>query len=208
MESYWEELFTVATIVLLGAMSPGPDWAIVTKYSLNVSRGAGLMASLGIAVGILLHMTYCLLGVGILISQSPFLFNIIKVVGGLYLCYIGYKGLKAKAVNLDEMGTEQLTVSSHWEAFKVGIVTNALNPKATLFFLSIFSLVIDPGTPLWVLLIYAAVIVLITVLWFGALAFLLSAQTLRSKVVNVSHLVERALGVILICLGVYVAILD
>ncbi|MFT4554329.1 MAG: RhtB (resistance to homoserine/threonine) family protein [Chlamydiales bacterium] len=208
METYWEELFTIATIVLLGAMSPGPDWAIVTKYSLNVSRTAGLMATLGIAVGILLHMTYCLLGVGILISQSPFLFNIIKVVGGLYLCYIGYKGLRAKAVDLKKLSASQTVTPSHWEAFKVGVVTNALNPKATLFFLSLFSLVIDPGTPLWVLLIYVAVIFIITILWFGTLSFLLSAEACRSRIVNVSHWVERGLGIILICLGVYLAILD
>jgi threonine/homoserine/homoserine lactone efflux protein len=92
------QFITVAIVHLFAVMSPGPDFAVVTRNSLFNSRKVGIYTSLGIALGIMVHVTYSLLGVGLLISRSILLFNIIKFVGAAYLIFIGYKSLRAKPV--------------------------------------------------------------------------------------------------------------
>ena len=90
------ELIAVITITLLAVISPGPDFAMVTRNSLMLSRRAGMLTALGIGLGVLVHVTYTLVGVGLLIQQSLWLFNAIKLVGAVYLIYLGVKMLRAK----------------------------------------------------------------------------------------------------------------
>ena len=75
---------TIAVISLLAAMSPGPDFIVVTKNSLSGSRGVGLCTALGVGLGILSHVTYSLIGIGFIISQSIILFAIIGVAIAYY----------------------------------------------------------------------------------------------------------------------------
>lgn len=136
---------TIGLISLLAAMSPGPDFAVVMKNSLFGSRRLGLVTAVGVGLGILLHVTYSLVGIGLLISQSIILFSIIKYIGALYLFYLAYQLLKQKKPEKVEESTEKQITPSPAAAFWEGLLTNALNPKVTLFFLSIFTQVIDPG---------------------------------------------------------------
>src|SRR3989344_3197595 len=139
----------IGIISLLAAMSPGPDFVVVTKNSLLGSRRTGLFTAVGVGFGILLHVAYSLLGIGFVISQSILLFSIIKYIGALYLLYLGYKLLRAKKTVSSEIGVNDSKVAiSALGALREGFLTNALNPKATLFFLSIFTQVIGPETPL------------------------------------------------------------
>ncbi|SCA63015.1 Leucine efflux protein [Chlamydiales bacterium SCGC AG-110-M15] len=207
MGIYWDELITVSFIVFLAAMSPGPDWAIVAKNSLTVSRYAGLWSAFGIAVAILVHMAYCVFGVAVIIDQSPVLFNVIKYLGAAYLCYIGIKEIRAKAHDKAELQNKKK--SKNWsvkQAFREGFITNLLNPKAALFFLSLFTIVIDPGTPILILLLYAIVVVGITLIWFCTLAFALSSRHISERFIHYQHWIERVLGAALIMLGLFVAV--
>jgi len=88
-------LYLLISITLLAAMSPGPDFFIVMKNALR-SKLSGYATSLGVACAILVHVAYCIAGVGIIISQSIILFQVIKILGALYLLYLSYQLLKAK----------------------------------------------------------------------------------------------------------------
>lgn len=128
-------LLTVAAVNLMGLMSPGPDFVICLKNTLKYSRAAGIWTALGFACGALVHVTYCILGLALIISQSILLFNIIKWIGAAYLVYIGVKTLLAKPAEKMELDTEKSNQTlSGMEAWKSGFLTNILNPKATLFF--------------------------------------------------------------------------
>ncbi|WP_438884465.1 LysE family translocator, partial [Bacillus cereus group sp. BC22] len=83
------ELIVVVTITLLAVISPGPDFAMVTRNSLMLSRRSGVLTALGIGLGVTVHVSYTLLGVGLLIRQSLWLFNAVKLVGAIYLIYLG-----------------------------------------------------------------------------------------------------------------------
>ncbi len=133
---YLAEFITVAVIHLLAVMSPGPDFAMISRNSLVYLRKSGIYSAIGLALGILVHVTYSLVGIGFIISKSIVLFSIIKFLGAGYLIFIGYKSLKAKPRKIDK---DQLLKSNDLDKFtaiQMGFLTNALNPKATLFFLS------------------------------------------------------------------------
>ncbi|WP_416376620.1 LysE family translocator, partial [Marinobacter nauticus] len=137
---------TVALVHLLAVASPGPDFAIVLRQALTQSRRNALLSAAGIGIGILLHVGYSLLGIGFIIQQSVMLFTVLKVVGALYLLWIAWHCLRAKpgGIHVQANGGH---AQSGWAAFRLGFLTNALNPKATLFFVSLFSVIINPGTP-------------------------------------------------------------
>jgi threonine/homoserine/homoserine lactone efflux protein len=97
---YLTEFLTVAFIHFLGVMSPGPDFAMISRNSLVYSRRTGIYSAFGLALGILVHVTYSLIGIGLIISKSIIIFSTIKLLGASYLIYIGYKALRTKSHNL------------------------------------------------------------------------------------------------------------
>src|SRR6476646_8424999 len=96
MHSYWFELSQVAVAHLLAVASPGPDFAIVLKQSLVHGRRTAIWTSLGVGTAILLHVTYSLLGIGLLIRSSPFWFTVVKYIGAGYIAWLGVQALQAR----------------------------------------------------------------------------------------------------------------
>jgi RhtB (resistance to homoserine/threonine) family protein len=207
MSIFFAQFLTVAIVHLLAVVSPGPDFAMVTRNSIIYSRKTGIYTSIGIALGIMVHVAYSLLGIGFLIAQSIVLFNIIKFIGAGYLIYIGYKSLRAQPAAPTETKNEETKKDiSFWSSFKIGFLTNALNPKATLFFLALFTQIIDPATPKIIQFAYGVEMMVLTFLWFAVVSLFFSNSLIRSKIGKVQHYVERATGVVLIALGVKVAL--
>jgi RhtB (resistance to homoserine/threonine) family protein len=206
---YWAEFFTVALIHLLAVASPGPDFAIVVRESVGAGRRAGIFTALGVGCGIFVHVTYSLLGVGLIVSQSIVLFNALKWLAAAYLLYIGFKALRAKpaAANTGESEPPRLERSPR-AAFMTGFVTNGLNPKATLFFLSLFTVVINPHTPLLVQAGYGVYLAAATSVWFCLVAMLFSQQRVRAGFARLGHWFDRAMGVVLVGLGIKLALTE
>ena len=205
---YLPEFLTVAAIHLLGVMSPGPDFAMIARNSLVYSRKTAVYSALGLGLGILVHVTYSLIGIGLIISKSILLFSVIKYIGAGYLIYIGYKSLKAKPVKEHEEKLVKHQDISRLAAVRTGFLTNVLNPKATLFFLSLFTQVINPSTPSGIQLLYGIEMSVATFAWFAFVAVMLSHSIIKRKFRSVQHYVERTMGLILIGLGIKVALSD
>jgi RhtB (resistance to homoserine/threonine) family protein len=204
------QIITVAAVHLLAVISPGPDFAIVVRNSLVYSRKIAVYTALGIALGISVHVAYSILGIGLLISQSILLFNIIKYIGAGYLIYIGVKSLRSKPTTDTAPTTEEAPktekVITSAGALWSGFLTNVLNPKATLFFLSLFTQVIDPQTPKYIQLVFGLEMMLITFLWFGLVAVAFSHSALKPKIAKFQSKLEKITGAVLIALGVKVAL--
>ncbi len=202
------QFLTVAIVHLFAVMSPGPDFAVVTKNSLLHSRKIGIYTSLGIALGISVHIAYSLLGIGLVISKSIILFSVIKYLGAAYLIYIGYLSLRAKPqATTDGVGqVAEKTPLSHWSAIKTGFLTNVLNPKATMFFLALFTQVIDPATPKIIQLFFGLETMVITFAWFAFLSTVFSNSLIKSRITKIQHRIEHITGVVLIALGIKVAL--
>jgi RhtB (resistance to homoserine/threonine) family protein len=199
---YWTEFLTVALIHLLAVASPGPDFAIVVRESVAYGRRAGIFTALGVGCGIFVHVAYSLLGIGLIVSQSIVLFNALKWLAAAYLLYIGIRALRAKPA---DPASAELSLAAGVRApraaFTTGFVTNGLNPKATLFFLSLFTVVIDPHTPLAVQGGYGVYLALATALWFCLVAMLFSQQRVRAGFARLGHWFDRLMGAVLVGLG-------
>ncbi len=205
MNSLVSDFILIGGIALLGAISPGPDFLIVTRNSLRYSRKAGLWTALGVALAILIHVAYCIIGLGVLIAEVPFFYHLIQYLGAAYLIYIGVQSFWSKPMQIKTEGTTSANDLPPFQAFKNGFFTNALNPKASLFFLSVFSQVIEPSTPYFIQSLYGLEMSLIALIWFTVLAFILSHPYLRAKVSKVQKTFDRVLGCALIGLGLKIA---
>jgi len=203
---YLPAILSVAFIHLLAVASPGPDFVMIVRNSLVYSRRSGVYAAIGLGLGICLHIAYSLAGIALIISQSEVLFNIIKYLGAGYLIYIGVKSLFAKKSTESTDEHHEKKDLTRLQAIRSGFITNATNPKVTLFFLSLFTLVIEPTTPFAVKLIMGAEMAIATVLWFSLIAVLVSHRRVRSRITNIQHYVERAMGVVLIFFGITLAL--
>ena len=149
--SFWPEFMLIALVHLMAVASPGPDFAIVLRYAVRFGRQQALAASIGIGAAILLHVTWSLVGIAVLIQTTPWLFKVLSIAAAAYLAYIGVMALRSKAPLHPEqaiVGNAEETIPSAGKAFVAGFITNGLNPKATLFFLSLFAVIISPFTPL------------------------------------------------------------
>ena len=170
------------------------------------SRRTGVYSSLGLALGMAVHVTYCLLGIGLIISRSILLFSVLKYLGAAYLIYIGWKSLRAQPVRATGDGIVRERNLPAGEAIKMGFLTNVLNPKATLFMFGLFTQVIRPDTPLMLQVLYGAEMSLMTFLWFSFVASVLSVSLIRLRFSSVQHIFERFFGGLLILLGMRVAL--
>lgn len=198
---------TVTLIHLLAAISPGPDFILCARNSLSYSRKIGVWTAVGFGLGISVHIFYSLAGLALIISQSILIFNTIKLLGAGYLIYIGIKSLFSKSTSLEIQQIEKGQLSP-LNAVKMGFLTNVLNPKATLLFLSLFTMVISPDTPKLILGAMSAIMITNTILWFSFVSILLTQKKIRSVFERFQNVFNRAFGGMLIALGVKVALTD
>ena len=195
------EIIAVATITLLAVISPGADFAMVTRNSLLQGRTAGLLAALGIAAGVQLHVLYTMLGVGVVIQQSPQWFSVIKFAGALYLIYVGYQTWVSRPQADASSGSTPRSLSK-WGALRTGFFTNALNPKTTLFVVSVYTQVVHPDTPLSIQIGYGLFMSLAHGVWFSLVAAFFSEPSLRMRMLRRQVALNRSIGGVLGLLGV------
>jgi RhtB (resistance to homoserine/threonine) family protein len=210
MAHYWSEFLLVALAHLVAVASPGPDFAMVLRQSVTFGRRPAIWTSVGIGTGIFLHVAYSLLGIGLLVRSSVLAFNILKWLGAVYLAWIGQKALRARPfANESASGTAANgapEVPDRRAAFVTGFLTNILNPKATLFFVALFSVVINPRTPVLVQSAYGVWMAAATMGWFTLVALFFSHDRVRATFLRCGHWFERVMGVILLGLGVRLAL--
>jgi len=204
---YWAEFLTIAVAHLFAVASPGPDFAVVLRQSVLGGSRTGIWTSLGVGSAILLHVAYCLLGVALLLAQSPSLFNTMKLIAAAYLFFLGVQSIRA-SLGLPQKGASspETVILSPRRAFALGFLTNGLNPKATLFFLALFTVVIDPNTPLTIQLFYGFYLALATFIWFSGLSIVLGRPRIREFVLRSGAWLERGMGAILIFLALQIAL--
>lgn len=201
LNDYWTEFITLAGLHLLAVVSPGPDFVITVNQSMKYGIKVGLYTAAGIATGIFLHVTYSLLGIGLFIQQTEWLFMGLRYAAAAYLGYLGVKSMMAKPMKKLEDLKESNEIISFKKAFKKGFFTNALNPKATLFFLTLYITVVSNSTPILLQGVYGIYLAISTFIWFCIVSILFGNAKTRSLFFNISHRVEQVTGLIFIALA-------
>lgn len=202
--------FIITSIHLLAAASPGPDFVLVSQQTLSNGKKAGFLVSFGIALGLSIHIIYSALGLATIIANSVHWLTAIKVLGGSYLLYLGYCGIRAKptVVNeesaISEQSKQSVNPESSSKLIGMGFLCNALNPKAPIYFISLFTLVLSPEMPLYQLAAYGVWMMVLQMAWFSTVVGLLSSPLVNRKFRNMSHWIDRVFGGAMIIFGLKV----
>lgn len=202
------EFFSVSLIMILAVVTPGPDFAIVTQNTLAYSRQKGFFTGLGIAISNLFHTSYCLLGLTVVMTKSLLVFSVIKFAGAAYLIYLGIKALRAKRITPEISAGDAKTQLSNCRAFIQGFLCNALNPKAALLFLSIFTVFVTPETPLWLQLLLGIELTLINLIWYAGVSSFLTLGSVKKALLKVQYALTKIMGACLVLFGVKLATLQ
>jgi RhtB (resistance to homoserine/threonine) family protein len=202
---FWQGFITITLIHLLAAASPGPDFALVSRQTLLQGRRAGFGVSLGVALGLSIHLAYSAAGLAALVAHSTPWMTAIKLGGGGYLLYLGIQGLRAKTrPTSDGLIPATPTDASIWQLIRKGFLCNALNPKAPIYFLSLFTLVLSPDLPLGTLAIYGIWIMCLQLFWFSLITLFFSQPLIRTRFLKFSRWIDRLFGAAMIGLGLKV----
>jgi RhtB (resistance to homoserine/threonine) family protein len=205
---YLIELASLMAIFSFAIVVPGADTAMVMRQAIVHGRKAAILTSFGIGTALMFHVTYTILGLGLIISQSILLFNVIKWAGVAYLVYIGIQSLRAGTTAMDApeaSAAERGARQSAFKGFALGFMANALNPKPVFFFLSIFSTVVSHDTPAVMKFGYGLVMASCLIAWFVAVSFFLTAPAMRAAFEKASKWINRVSGAVFIAFGLKLA---
>jgi threonine/homoserine/homoserine lactone efflux protein len=199
--NYWAEFSTIALINLLAVISPGPAFALVVRNGFKYSKHGVVYTALGLGLGVALHITNALIGIGYLVSQSTKLFILLKYIGACYLIYIGYKSLVDKSSGNHATPGSQKEDLAKLEAFKMGFFTNATNPKALVFFMSLYTVIVNQSTPLFIKTLYGVEMVLAEFLWFTLVGSIITHSFVQNRIGKFQVVSVKIMGAILVFFG-------
>ncbi|HWO98736.1 MAG TPA: LysE family translocator [Bacillus sp. (in: firmicutes)] len=205
MENF--HLFVLMCIFLI--LLPGPDTAIATKNTVTVGRIGGLKTALGTCCALLIHTSAAVLGLSTIIVKSALLFSVFKYVGAVYLIYLGVKtlwSLKKK----EEAATVEVNTKKQFEntsCFKQGFITNILNPKVAVFFLTFLPQFVESGSNTFIpFLIMGITYTVLTAVWCLLYVSLINQISAFMKKPKTQNIIEGITGTILIGFGVKLAL--
>ena len=206
MQGYMAEWLTLIGVFSLAVISPGPDFVVAVRNALQYGRSAGFWTALGFGCGVAIHATYTMIGIAALIAKSVILFSIIKFAGAAYLMYVGFKALRSHGFsgNIQQQIAHQHI--SPFAAFRSGFITNLLNPKATLFFLALFTQIVSPATPYIIQVLFGLTCCIMVTTWFIVVSLFLTAPTIRNRFLKISKWIDRTCGAVFIALGLKLAL--
>ena len=190
---------SLASICLLGAITPGPSLAIVLKHTMHGGRKHGMYTGIAHGIGVTLYALLTVLGMAIIIKETPWLFDLIRYLGVIFLLWLSFKAFTSKSSSSEKIiDLPQTSLSkSSYEGFMIAF----LNPKLALFFLALFSQFIDENS-LW----QHKVIMVFTVggidtLWYCLIALIFSQSTMIKKLKDKTHIIEKVTGVALLLIA-------
>lgn len=197
----WEAFGLVLAIHAVALVSPGPDFAVVTRLSIVSGRKTGLWVASGVATAIGVYVLVCAFGLSLVLAALPWLSEGLAVAGALYLAWLGIQCLRSKG-ELPSAKSADLS----GRAFVTGFLTNLLNPKAMLYFGSILSQTLTPNLGILDIAFLWFMLVAESLLWFGFVALLFSSRRVLEWLRGRLKLFDRLVGVVLLGLATKVAL--
>ena len=186
------EFITVVILHMFAVMSPGPDFALVTRQSIRYGRKVAVLTSAGIGIGILFHSFLAISGIIFFISSNDIVMMILKIICSCYLIYLGATSL-FRSLNIEEPVSNN---KSQIGGFLVGLITNITNIKALLFFVTLFGVVLGKQTTIINLAIYGAYMAIATFAWFSVVALIFSGEVFKKLFHNFYKYFEKFLGIL------------
>ncbi len=201
-----DQIVIVVAVTGLAMVTPGPDMILVLRNTLIGSRRAGLETSLGVLAGNLVHITYGVLGIGWVISQSIVAFSTLKYAGAAYLIYLGIMSFRPDRQQLKTTTGDSRVSTRTW--YVQGFVNNLLNPKGALFYLGVFTTVIRPDTRWSTMAMLVFVMMGVSTTFWVVFVCSLDRPSVRGVMERSQRTVNHIFGAVLILFGLRVAFAD
>ncbi|SDX37725.1 resistance to homoserine/threonine (RhtB) family protein [Amycolatopsis xylanica] len=199
----WGQVLGFAGVVLLAAMSPGPDFAMVLRHSLVSGRKGGLAAMLGVAAGVLVWSVVAVFGLAGLLAASAEAYLVVKLIGAAYLLYLGVQALRA--ARRGEYTELPRADGTSTRAFRQSMVGNVLNPKCAVFFVALVPQFLPAHASFANAAFFVLVPVAVTVVWFTVVANVVGAMRRMFTKRRVRRAIDTVTGGLLVALGVRLA---
>ena len=207
INTYMAEIIAVSTIAIFMAMLPGADFIMVTRTSIYNGRLAGLYMSLGMCLSVCIHASYSIAGLAVVIASSAWLFSAIKYLGAAYLIYIAWQLLATPKLS-NKVQSNTTTQISPFIALRLGFTCNILNPKTSIFFLSIFTQVVSVDTPLIMQVSYGLIIMFAHFIWYCGVALLLSHPKMLPHFNRQKQKIDKVAGFILMLIAIKLTLVN
>ena len=199
--SPWMLLLSLALVDLFAAATPGPNFVLVVETAIHRGTRAAAAVVLGFVVTNALWCGAVFLGLRTLFDAAPWLYGILKLAGAAYLIYLGVSLWRHRQVALAATETNR----SRGMAFARGALTNLSNPKAVVYFGSVFSVFMQPGTAMWMQIVAVAIVLTNTIVWYGLVALLLSSSGVQRRYLAMHRVLDRISGTLMIAFGLRLA---
>jgi threonine/homoserine/homoserine lactone efflux protein len=197
-----EIMIVLSTLGLyaMAVVSPGPNFALISRLALSGSRKAAAGATVGLALSATFYAILTVAGLSVLLTKVGWLASLVQISGGSYLIYLGVKTLlEAKPQQSRERGAP--TQTSAQQGFRMGIIVNLSNPKVITFFLSLYAITMPAEAPLWTKLAVLLGGFILEIVWYGLVILLFSTAPARAAYDRAGHWIERAIGSALTVFG-------
>ncbi|GLX82819.1 LysE family translocator [Thalassotalea eurytherma] len=194
---------SLVLICVLGALSPGPSLALVIKNTIHGGAKQGYATAISHGLGVAIYAGACIAGLGVLIVNSPVLFQFLQYGGAAFLVYLGVKALLAKKPSTND---DNQAVEINVNGWRDGFLIAFLNPKLAIFFIALFSQFIDASASIEQKMIMVSTVGLIDGIWYCLVTFALTRGNIIEKLRNNSHIVDKVTGVVLISLATRVVL--
>jgi RhtB (resistance to homoserine/threonine) family protein len=197
------ELLPLLAAWTLALLSPGPDFVVTVRYSTARSRRDGALVGLGVCSAIAIWAGTSMFGLVAVLSQISWLYDTVRLAGALYLVYLGVQSLLSarKRQEVPAAPVEEVAERSAWRIWRVGFLTNIGNPKAAIFFGSLFSALLPAHTSVWLEVTALALMLTLAIGWFSSVAFLFSLSPVTRAYRKVKRGVDAVTGFIFIALA-------
>lgn len=190
----------------LAVISPGPDFVVAVRNSLIYSRKTGIYTALGFAFGIGVHLLYGIFGLTLILQQSTLVFSVVKYFGAIYLLYLGISILRThNQFRVEQYKSDKQDISIG-KAILSGFLTNVLNPKASLFFLSLLTYVLKSNPTRITLIISSMLMMCNTFLWFSFVALFFNMDKIRKFYEHYQYYFMKGLSLVLMALAVFMVV--
>lgn len=206
MDQYY--FFILMSILLV--ILPGPDTGLATNNTIIYGKIGGIRTVFGITTGLVIHTSAAVLGLSAIIVKSAFLFSVFKYVGALYLIYLGIMALwtiKNKRTSIDSDPALRNNKFQNASCFRQGFLTNLLNPKVAVFFLTFLpQFVVADKNVLIQFLMMGGIYIILTLIWFMLYVYFINYINVWMKKPSTQHFIQGISGVILVGFGIKLAL--
>jgi len=195
---------SISLFMILAVLSPGPDFIVVTKNTMSYNKQAGSYTAIGVTCGAIILSSVCLSGLILIVLHSSRLFDVLKIIGFAYLSYLGVKLLCSKKEDPFIESYNKSKPIKSFKAFKEGLLVSTLNPKAWLFFATLFTMIVNTTSSIYFQSLYAVEVSVFYFIWFLVVVMLFDHHIFKKRIIKFQFYLKKLFGVLLLFFAVLI----